>query len=155
MTVENVEAVPETVNEVLCEIVKEGNDYFLIDLESNEKVGPIKISNDGIYLMLPKNRANRHWVTIEGIDKIFAKGDRYLMTYKASKKFGSVVEQMLRNKLFNYLSDEDRAEITAIINRANEAREAAKAQPLSDIEKTQRRLEKLKAKLAALEAEAE
>ena len=152
---ENVENVVEyDADEILCEIVNEGDDYFLVDLASNEKSGPLSISSDGVAFALPKNRANRKWATINKVKAYLEAGQRYTMTYKATRKFGPVGTRLPNEKLISYLPVEDQEEYKAIIARAIEARNADKVKPKTELEKAQESLAKAKAKLDKLLAEA-
>lgn len=152
---ENVENVVEyDADEILCEIIKEGDDYFLVDLESNEKSEPLKISSDGVAFVLPANRANRKWATINKVNATLDKGERFTMTYKATKKFGPIGNKLPHEKLIAYLSEEDQAEYRAIIARAQEAKAADKAQPKSELEKAKEKLARAQAALDKLMQEA-
>lgn len=138
-------------DEILCEIINEGDDYFLVDLESGEK-SPITLTSDGSYFALPENRANRKWAAVKKVKDTLAAGKRCTMTYKATRKIGSVGTRLPNEKLISYLPVEKQEEYKAIIARAIEARNAAKAQPKTELEKAQERLERAKAALAKLEA---
>lgn len=140
-------------DEVLCEIIKENGEYFLVDLESGERSEALTISSDKVSLGLPKNRANRKFAKPNVVDEKLEKGERYLMTYKESKHFGSV-SKMPNEKLISFLSEEDQNEYKEIIARAIAAKEADKKKPMTDLEKAQAQLERAKAKLAKLIEEA-
>ena len=151
---ENVENVVEyDADEILCEIVKDGEDYFIVDLASNEKT-KIEKTSDGDYFALPKNRANRKWAAVKKVDDTLAKGERVTMTYKATPKFGPVGTRLPNEKLISYLPVEDQEEYKAIIARAIEARNADKVKPKTELEKAQESLAKAQAKLEKLLAEA-
>ena len=55
-------------------------------------------------------------------------------------------------KLIDYLSDEDKAEYMAIIERAKAAMEAARKKPMTEEEKIQAKIDKLMAQMAKLNA---
>lgn len=141
-------------DEVLCEIINEGDEYFLVDLESNEKSAPLTISSDGVAFALPVNRANRKWATINKVKAYLEAGKRYTMTYKATKKFGPIGNKIPHEKLISYLSEEDQAEYRAIIARAQEAKAADKAQPKTELEKAKEKLARAQAALDKLMQEA-
>lgn len=141
-------------DEELCEIIKEGDEYFLVDLESGEKVGEaLKVTNDGSFI-LPKNRANRKWATVNKVNAALDAGNRFTMTYKATKKFGPVGNRVPNEKLISYLSEEEQEEYKAIIARAMQARNDAKAKPMSEREKLEAKIAKAQAALAKLLDEA-
>lgn len=141
-------------DEELCEIIKEGDEYFLVDLESGETVGEaLKVTNDGSFI-LPKNRANRKWATVKKVDAALEAGDRFTMTYKATKHFGPVGNRVPNEKLISYLSEEEQEEYKAIIARAIQARNDAKAKPMTEKEKLEAKIAKAQAALAKLLDEA-
>ena len=149
--IENVENV--NTDEVLYEIVKENEDYFLVDLRTGDKTGPIEITPDGTYLKLPKNDANRKWVALNGLNKTLEKGEKYQMTYKASKHFGPIGNKIPNEKLISYLPEDLQNEYKEIVMRAIEARNAAKTKPMTAEEKIRAQIAKYQAKLDELEAE--
>jgi hypothetical protein len=141
-------------DEELCEIIKEGDEYFLVDLESNDIVGDaLKVTNDGSFI-LPKNRANRKWATVNKVNAALDAGNRFTMTYKATKKFGPVGNRVPNEKLISYLSEEEQEEYKAIIARAMQARNDAKAKPMTEKEKLEAKIAKAQAALAKLLDEA-
>ena len=140
-------------DEELCEIIKEGDEYFLVDLESNDIVGDaLKVTNDGSFI-LPKNRANRKWATVNKVNAALEAGNRFTMTYKATKKFGPVGNRVPNEKLISYLSEEEQEEYKAIIARAMQARNDAKAKPMTEKEKLEAKIAKAQAALEKLLAE--
>lgn len=155
MTNENeiIEEVTYDSTEELCEIIREGEDYFLVDLESGERSEPLKIATDGIAYILPKNRANRKWATVNKVKTMLDNGERFTMTYKASKKFGPIGNKLPNEKLISYLPVEIQEEYKAIIARAIQARNDAKAKPMTALEKAEAKLAKAQAELEKLLAE--
>lgn len=135
-------------DEVLCEIIKEDGEYFLVDLESGERSEALAMSKDGSALMLPANRANRKFIKPSVVDEKLNEG-KCLLTYKSTKHIGSV-SKMPNEKLISYLSEEDQNEYKEIIARAIAAKEADKKKPMTELEKAQAQLERAKAKLAKL-----
>lgn len=155
MTNENeiVEVVDPTKE--LCEIIREGDEYFLIDLETGEKIGEaLSISTDGIAFALPKNKANRKWATVTKVKSILDSGKRFTMVYKATKKFGPIGNKIPNEKLISYLPVEVQEEYKAIIARAMQARNDAKAKPMTELEKARAKYEKAQAALQKLLEEA-
>ena len=90
----------------------------------------------------------------EKVKAYLAAGQRYTMTYKATRKFGPVGTRLPNEKLISYLPVEDQEEYKAIIARAIEARNADKVKPKTELEKAQESLAKAQAKLEKLLAEA-
>ena len=154
MTTENIENVEYDVNEPLCEIVKEGDDYFMVDLASGEKSDVLKTTDEGKTLVLPKNRANRKWLSIAKVEAALAEGTSFQFSYKATKTIGAVGTRLPNEKLISYLSPEEQEEYKAIIGRAIEARNADKAKPKTELEKAQEKLARAQAALAKLMEEA-
>ena len=150
---ENVEEVVYDPTEELCEIIKEGDNYYCIDLASGENLGVLTDTVDN-GLKIPKNRSNRKWVSKVLLKRTVDQGIRLPLTYKATKKLGPIGNRLPNEKLIAYLSEEDQAEYKAIIARAYEAKNAAKVQPMTELEKAQAKLAKAQAALEKLLAEA-
>ena len=152
---ETVEAT-HAPDEVLAKIVKEGDEYFVIDQDGTK--GPaLTITKDGISLVLTPNASNRKFWAVKKADEAIAEQGFVGLTYKATKVLGPVGSRstaMPNAKLIAYLSEEEQAEYKAIIDRAIAARDADKKKPMSEADKLRARIEKAKAALAALEAEA-
>ena len=136
-------------DEVLCEIIKENGEYFLVDLESGERSEALKTSKDGEWLILTANRANRKYAKLTAVDNKLDNEESFAMTYKATRTIGSV-SKMPNEKLISFLSEEDQNEYKEIIARAIAAKEADKKKPMTELEKAQAQLERAKAKLAKL-----
>lgn len=141
-------------DEVLCKLMKDGDNVVLVDCESGEISEPLKISGDGCSYVLPKNRANRKWFAVKKADEVFAETDEIPLTYKATKHFGSIGNRIPNEKLISYLSEDLQEEYKAIIARAIEARNNSKAKPMTELEKAQAKLAKAQAALDKLMAEA-
>ena len=151
-----VDEVTYAPDEVLAYLVKDGEEYFVEDLEGNRGTACM-ISKDD-YIALTPNAANRKWYRHTKADAQFDNGvDKIPLYYKASKVFGPIGSRstaMPNAKLIAYLSEEEQAEYKAIIDRAIAARDADKKKPMSEADKLRTKIEKAKAALAALEAEA-
>ena len=88
------------------------------------------------------------------IDAAVEKDGFIALTYKATRTVGSVGKHLPNEKLIAYLPEELQNEYRAIIERALAAKEAAKKQPMSDLEKAQAKLAKAQAAYEKLLAEA-
>lgn len=153
-----VDEVTYEPDEVLAKVVKREDGYHVIDKDGTE--GPVcdKRTADG-YIILTKNTANRKCLNEKNAEKFFAENpDGCIeLKYKASRTLGPVGSRstaLPNAKLIAYLSEEEQAEYKAIIDRAIAARDADKKKPMSEADKLRARIEKAKAALAALEAEA-
>lgn len=151
-----VDSAPVDTNEVLAYIVKdEDGDYRIEDALTGERGDKLtKTIEDGNTLCLSKNRANRHYASVKKLAEQFATMDRIPLTYRESKHFGSVGSKMPNEKLIAYLPEDLQAEYKAIIDRARAAYEAAKAKPMTDLEKAQAKLAKAQEAYEKLLAEA-
>ena len=151
-----VDEVTYEPGEVAAYIVKEGEDYFVTDVDGNIK-DKLVITEDKITLILPKNPSNRKWFNIARCDAAIEECGNCALTYKPTKVLGPMGSRstaLPNAKLIAYLSEEEQAEYKAIIDRAIAARDADKKKPMSEADKLRARIEKAKAALAALEAEA-
>lgn len=147
------ENVTFAADEELCELICKDGKYFLVDLASGEETEfGDKVTTDGYY-KLPDNRANRKCFNKKNLDAIFEKGETVKLTYKASKTFGPTGTKLPNAKLISYLPEEIQAEYKAIIDRAIEARNAAKKKPLTPEEKAIAKRDKLLAQIAAIDAQ--
>lgn len=141
---------PDTV---YATIIKKDDGYHVVDFDGTE--GPVcKIVDDGRTIALTKNKSNRQWFNIVKAEAEIAEKGHVDLYYKATKKIGSTGTRIPNEKLISYLTPEEQAEYRAIIERAMAAKAADKPAPLTEREKAVRRLEKAKAALAKLEAEA-
>lgn len=140
--------------EVLAKLVKREDGYHVIDQDGTE--GPVcdKRTADG-YIILTKNAANRKCVNEKLAEATFENGAEYIpLTYKETRVIGASGPKIPNAKLIEYLSEEDKAEYLAIIERARVAYDADKKKPMTDLEKAQAKVAKAQAALAKLLAEA-
>ena len=147
MEKELINDVPmETVSESWAKIVKEDEQYFLVDSD-NTRSDALVLHKDGVYLILPKNSANRKWAAIKKVDNAIAESGEFLMTYKPTRTLvtGATGAKLPNSKLIAFLSEEDQAEYTAIVERAREAYTLAKNTPKSPLEKAKEKMERLQA----------
>ena len=150
---ENVEnEVTFGADEELCELINVDGKNFLVDLATGEETEFGEIMSDDGYYKLPDNRANRKWIKKSKLDAIFEKGGTVKLTYKASKTFGPTGTKLPNAKLISYLPEDVQAEYKAIIDRAIEARNAAKKKPMTEEEKLIAKRDKILARLAEINA---
>lgn len=143
-------------NEVLAKVVRLEDGYHVIDNDGT--MGPVctKMTSDG-YIILTPNAANRVNLNKKNADAFFeANPDGCIeLTYKAPRKLGPAGSRLPNEKLISYLSPEEQEEYRAIIARAMAAKEAAKAQPKTELEKAKARAEKAMAAYNKLLEEAQ
>ena len=154
--VQDVEVVEEVMdpNTVYATIIKKEDGYHVVDFDGTE--GPVckYCDENDKTIVLTKNKSNRQWFNRARAEKEIAEKGRVDLYYKATKHIGSSSSRLPNEKLISYLSEEEQAEYKAIIARAMAAREADKKKPLTEKERLLAKLEKAKAALAKLEAEA-
>ena len=141
--------------DVLCKVIREDDNYYVVDCATGEKSEPLTISKDGIAFKLPENAANRTWLNVKNAVATIDTDGYVGLTYKATKTIGSVTHRLPNEKLIAYLSPEEQEEYKAIIARAIAARDAAKAQPKTELEKAKEKADKAQAAYEKLLAMAE
>lgn len=105
---------------------------------------------------LQPNSSNRKIWDWDDAKEKCANGGRIKLLFKPAINLGTVTRNNVPNaKLIEYLSDEDKAEYMAIIERAKAAMEAARKKPMTEAEKLRAQIAKLEAKLAGLEGNKE
>lgn len=104
-------------------------------------------------IMLPENPTNRKLINKAVADKKLDKNpDGFELTVKAACVPGQTTSLAVPNKkLIEYLSDAEKEEYMAIIERARQAYEAAKAKPMTEKEKLEAKIAKLQAQIAAMD----
>lgn len=139
-----------TEPEVLAKLVRdEDGTYHVIDKDGTK--GPAcKIVEKGFGIALTPNAANRLWINHAKADKLLDENEYIPLYYKPTRKLGPIGTKLPNAKLISYLSEEDQAEYTAIVDRARAAMEADKKKPLSEEEKLRARIAKLQAQLAGM-----
>lgn len=143
----------KTIEPADAKIIKNGDYYVLVEADGTEHILTQKV-DDGATLVLPPNCSNRKYFNIARIDAAVEKEGFIVLTYKATRTVGSVGKHLPNEKLIAYLPEELQNEYRAIIERALAAKEAAKKQPMSDLEKAQAKLAKAQAAYEKLLAEA-
>lgn len=122
------------------------NSFTIITVDDNGKTineQPLtKRTSDG-YLYLPQDvveATNRRMVGIKFIENNGGQFEVTWREYKAPRTLG-----VSKNNLEKWMSDDDKAALEAIMKRAYEAKEAARAQqkqPKSELEKAQAQVDK-------------
>lgn len=104
-------------------------------------------------IMLPENPTTRKLINKAVADKKLDKNpDGFELTVKAACVPGQTTSLAVPNKkLIEYLSDAEKEEYMAIIERARQAYEAAKAKPMTEKEKLEAKIAKLQAQIAAMD----
>lgn len=153
---EVIATAPVDPNEVLTHIIRdEDGDFRVKDVATGLVGDKCKFCDPGDRtIVLTPNRANRKWANRAKVTEAIDKDGFYGMVYKASKHVGSPANRMPNAKLIAYLSEEEQEEYKAIIAGAQAAYEAAKAKPMTDLEKAQEKVAKAQAALDKLLAEA-
>lgn len=110
------------------------------------------IVDDGKTLKLPENPSNRKYFNLA---KVEAADGIVELTYKETIKLGTREPGESKKPLEDYLNDEDKALYLALVEKAKTARaEAHKKVPMTDIEKATAAVERARAKLEKLMAQA-
>ena len=119
-------------------------------IEDPTKVAELTPNAD-YYLKLPANTCNRVWVSCAKVDKAPGQCIDYGAEAKVARVLGPREGNVERKPLEDYLDEKDRKTYLALIEKAKAARNAAnKKQPMSELEKAQRAVEKWQARVALL-----
>lgn len=104
-------------------------------------------------IMLPENPTNRKLINKAVADKKLDENpDGFELTVKAACVPCQTTSLAVPNKkLIEYLSDAEKEEYMAIIERARQAYEASKAKPMTEKEKLEAKIAKLQAQIAAMD----
>lgn len=140
-------------------LVKEDDGYHVIDADGT-KSDVCKLNKEGDYIALPVNAANRQWAAVKKAEVFFAENPdgQMPMAYRATRTIDNTKPRVPNAKLIDYLSEDDKAEYMAIIDRANAARLAdiqANKKPMTEEEKLLAKIAKLQASLEALKTKEE
>lgn len=138
--------------EVYAKIIKKDDGYHVVDFDGTE--GPVckYCDADDKTIVLTKNKSNRQWFNRAKAEKLIEETGEAPLTYKAKKTVGSTGSIKLPTCI-KYLSEEDQAELKAIVERAKAAKAADKKKPLTDKEKLEAKIAKLRAELEAMGAD--
>lgn len=103
-------------------------------------------------IVLPKNPANRKWISKAKLDGMHIGEEGFVLEYKESKKLGPYTRE--NKPLEDYLNEEDRATYDALMAKAKANKEAAiaaaKAAANDPVAKIKAQIEKLQAQYDAL-----
>ena len=133
-----------------AKIIKLDDGYHV---DNNGVIGDVlKKTKDEISYILTENESNRKFFKAVEVEKVTGTDDGIALTFKPSIKLGNGGARILNAKLIDYLSDEDKAEYMAIIERAKAAMEAARKKPMTEEEKIPAKIDKLMAQMAKLNA---
>lgn len=103
-------------------------------------------------IVLPKNPANRKWISKAKLDGMHIGEEGLVLEYKESKKLGPYTRET--KPLEDYLDEEDRKTYLALIEKAKANKEAAiaaaKAAANDPVKKLEMQIEKMQAQLKAL-----
>lgn len=145
------ETIPEYgPDEVLALIVKDSDgNYHVKDTATGEEGPACKFCDEGDKtIVLTPNRANRKWANRKKADEAIDVNGSFPLTYKASKHIGSTGTKIPNTKMMEWYRDNVEGgqalydEYMAIMNEAIAARDAAKAKPMTELEKAQAKLRK-------------
>ncbi len=124
-----------------------GEHGFAISFDGKE-IAIDKIVDEGKTLSLPQNPSNRRYFSIAAFEKHQINGELEL-SYKAAVTIGKG-PRASKKSLTEYMNEADLKLYNEIISRAEAAKKADVAKPLTQVEKLQRQIEKSKARLAEL-----
>ena len=122
-----------------------GYELVVIDEQGNETVHALndKPKNEPYTLILPANPSNRKYFSSKKVDEA---GGEIELAYKESRTLGSRAETSTRKQLHEYLSDDEQALFLSLLEKAKMNREQEQKKVMTPEEK-------LKAKIARLQAE--
>lgn len=137
---------------------KTGHEMAIVDENGVENIIPLdsefyEKKSGKTWVRLPANPTNRNlWAKVD-----FDADQLYLepRAYREPRILGPRTESGPRKKLEDYLTDDEKATIAAIMEKAKERREADKPAPLTPLEKARREYERKKAMYEKLLSEAE
>ena len=134
-----------------------GTGYAIVIESGNGDLQTIRLDkmdpNYPSLIVLPKNPANRKWISKNKLDTIANfPTDGLVLEYKASKKLGPYTRET--KPLEDYLDEEDRKTYLALQEKAKANKEAAiaaaKAAANDPVKKLELQIEKMQAQLRAL-----
>lgn len=135
-------------------LTKHGFELIKVDENGIETVVALDKKTADDYLYLPDDvvkATNRRLIGINGIKK--ANVERYELTvkeYHEPRVLGPRDNSQPRKKLEDYLTDEEKAIIEDLMNKAKARKEADKPKPLTEVEKAKIAAQKAQAKYEAL-----
>lgn len=145
------------MDDFLAKIILDDEGNFRVqDVATGEMGEPCKFCDENDKtIVLTANASNRKWFNRKkAMAEIEANGFCGL-AHKEPRHIGTGVSTKIPNKkLIEYLSEEEKAEYMAIIDRAKEAMLADRKKPMTEREKLEAKIKKAQEALAALEAQA-
>ena len=133
-----------------------GTGYAIVIESGNGDLQTIRLDkmdpNYPSLIVLPKNPANRKWISKAKLDGMQIGEEGLVLEYKESKKLGPYTRET--KPLEDYLNKEDRATYDALMAKAKANKEAAiaaaKAAANDPVKKLELQIEKMQAQLRAL-----
>ena len=133
-----------------------GTGYAIVIESGNGDLQTIRLDkmdpNYPSLIVLPKNPANRKWISKAKLDGMQIGDEGLVLEYKESKKLGPYTRET--KPLEDYLNEEDRATYDALMAKAKANKEAAiaaaKAAANDPVKKLELQIEKMQAQLRAL-----
>ena len=133
-----------------------GTGYAIVIESGNGDLQTIRLDkmdpNYPSLIVLPKNPANRKWISKAKLDGMQIGEEGLVLEYKESKKLGPYTRET--KPLEDYLNEEDRATYDALMAKAKANKEAAiaaaKAAANDPVKKLELQIEKMQAQLRAL-----
>lgn len=133
-----------------------GTGYAIVIESGNGDLQTIRLDkmdpNYPSLIVLPKNPANRKWISKAKLDGMQIGEEGLVLEYKESKKLGSYTRET--KPLEDYLEEEDRKTYLALQEKAKANKEAAiaaaKAAANDPVKKLELQIEKMQAQLRAL-----
>ena len=133
-----------------------GTGYAIVIESGNGDLQTIRLDkmdpNYPSLIVLPKNPANRKWISKAKLDGMQIGEEGLVLEYKESKKLGPYTRET--KPLEDYLEEEDRKTYLALQEKAKANKEAAiaaaKAAANDPVKKLELQIEKMQAQLRAL-----
>ena len=140
------------MDEILARIIKQDDGFHVVDQDGT--IGDVcKLTDEGDKtIVLTPNASNRKYYNKAKAEAAIEQDGYCGLTRKDTIKISSVTRTP-NAKLISYLPQELQDEYNAIIARAIEAKNADKKKPLTEREKLEAKIAKMKEQLAAMQSE--
>ena len=140
------------MDEILARIIKQDDGFHVVDQDGT--IGDVcKLTDEGDKtIVLTPNASNRKYYNKAKAEAAIEQDGYCGLTRKDTIKIGSVTRTP-NAKLISYLPQDLQDEYNAIIARAIEAKNADKKKPLTEREKLEAKIAKMKEQLAAMQSE--
>lgn len=137
-----------------AKLIKIDGKFYVDDNGTKTAECVVKPYRNGRFeIHIQPNSSNRKIYDLATANQLIEKDGSIELTYKPSVILGKSTTSTIPNaKLVEYLNEADRKEYEAIIARAKAARDDAKAQPKTEEEKLQDKINKATEALAKLQA---